>query len=84
MMKQKMNNQIYKISGQERRLEKKRLSQLKYFVKMFWFNENIDRVYGGGMEEENCLKLLQEKQKEIDELEKELSILKEEEPEFKL
>ena len=65
-----MSGQIFKISGNERRQKKKELSHLKFFVKMFWYFEDLDRVYGGGMEDEKCIKLLAEKQIEIDALEK--------------
>jgi len=51
---------IFVISGKERRTVKKELSDLKQFVKMFWYFEDIDRVYGGGMEDEDCKKMREE------------------------
>lgn len=45
----------YKVSGKERRELKKELSLLKYHVRMFWFYEDIDRVYGCGRDDEWCL-----------------------------
>ena len=59
----------YKISGVERRKLKKELSELKYFVKMFWHFEDIDRVYGGGLTDKECDDLIEEKNKEIEKLE---------------
>lgn len=39
-----MNNQpIYKINGLERRKIKKNLSELKSFVKNFWYYHNLDK-----------------------------------------
>jgi hypothetical protein len=39
-----MNNQpIYKINGLERRKIKKNLSELKSFVKNFWYHHNLDK-----------------------------------------
>lgn len=38
----------YQISGKERKLMRKELSWLKYYRKMFWFYEDIHRVYGEG------------------------------------
>ena len=49
---------MFKIHGKERKIKKKILSKLKYFVKMFWYYENIDRVYGGGLSNEECTKIL--------------------------
>jgi len=68
-----MNEPIFVISGDERRQEKKRLAELKQFVKMFWYFEDIDRVYGGGLEDEKCEKLLEQKNKEIKVLEEKLA-----------
>jgi hypothetical protein len=59
----------YKISGSERRKLKKELSELKYFVKMFWHYEDIDRVYGGGLTDKECDDLIFKKNKEIEDLE---------------
>jgi len=69
-----MNEPIYLISGKERRIVKKELSNLKQFVKMFWFYEDIDRVYGGGMKDENCQKILDQKNIEIKVLEDKLQV----------
>jgi len=49
-----MNDPIYLISGIERRKEKHHLAKLKFYVRMFWFYEDIDRIYGGGMDDEQC------------------------------
>ena len=43
----------FAISGQHRKEKKKELAKLKSFVKNFWFHEDVDRVYGGGLEEYN-------------------------------
>jgi len=65
---------IYKISGKERIKLKQELSKLKYSVKMFWFCEDVDRVYGGGMSDNSVNNLLDNMNKEILELEHKLSI----------
>lgn len=62
------------ISGTARREQKKRLGELKRLIKMFWYYEDIDRVYGGGMDDEKCHKLLTLKKKEVEALEKKLAI----------
>ncbi len=61
------------ISGKVRREQKKQLAKLKLFVKMFWFYEHIDRVYGGGMDDDACHNLLARKQNEIEMLELQLT-----------
>lgn len=61
------------ISGKLRRLEKKHLAELKNFVKMFWFYNDIDKVYGGGLSDFESIKLLAEKKKEIENLELKLA-----------
>lgn len=66
-------NEQFVISGKLRREHKQILAKLKYFVKMYWFYEDIDEVYGGGLGKEESIKLLAEKQKEIEKLELELS-----------
>jgi hypothetical protein len=63
----------YLISGQLRREKKKELSQLKSFVKNFWFYEDVDRVYGGGLDDKTCHKLIKETEEKIKILELELS-----------
>lgn len=68
-----MNESPFKISGQERREKKKELSFLKSYVKNFWHYEDIDRVYGGGLEDSLCQLRIEEAQKEIEQLESELS-----------
>ena len=69
---------MFVISGTERRQEKKKLAELKQFVKMFCqpgyrYFEDIDRVYGGGLEDVECQKLLDQKNTEIKDLEIKLS-----------
>jgi hypothetical protein len=63
----------YFISGELRRKKKKELASLKSFVKSFWRYEDIDRVYGGGLDDNTCHKILSDAEKEIKELELELS-----------
>ena len=46
------------ISGKERRAKKKEVAELKRYVKMFWFYEDVDRVYGCGLKDETCHKLI--------------------------
>lgn len=67
----------YKISGQERKEKKKHLRNLKEFVRVFWFHEDVARVYGDGMNDEEAQKLLTEKYAEITKLNKELNEYKE-------
>lgn len=68
-----MNESPFKISGQERREKKKELSFLKSYVKNFWHYEDIDRAYGGGLEDSLCQKRIEEAQKQIEVLESALS-----------
>jgi hypothetical protein len=70
-----MNNTIYKISGRDRRNKKKELSQLKHFTKMFWYYEDIDRVYGGGLEDTKCHEILEKTNTQIQKIETELKEL---------
>ena len=68
-----MNESPFRISGQERREKKKELSFLKSYVKNFWHYEDIDRAYGGGLEDSLCQLRIEEAKKEIEQLESELS-----------
>ena len=68
-----MNESPFKISGQERREKKKELSFLKSYVKNFWHYEDIDRVYGAGLDDILCQLRIDEAKKEIEELESKLS-----------
>ena len=61
-----MNERQFLISGKERREQKKRLAELERFVRMFWFYNDIDEVYGGGMDKEDAEKLLNQKKLEIE------------------
>ena len=58
----------YLISGELRRQKKKELSHLKSYVKDFWRYEDVDRVYGGGLDDQTCQKLISEAKKEIKQL----------------
>ncbi len=68
-----MNESPFRISGQARREKKKELSELKYFVKMFWHYEDIDRVYGGGLSDDECNETIAKAEEEIRMLESELA-----------
>ena len=68
-----MNNPIFVISGEERRAVKKELNILKRHVKMFWHLEDVDRVYGGGMSDEEAKEYLTKTKKEIKLLEEKLN-----------
>ena len=68
------NAPIYKIFGDVRREKKKHLAQLKAYVKMFWFYNDIDKVYGGGMDENEGNTQIEKANKEIEILENELAI----------
>ena len=77
------NESPFRISGQTRREKKKKLSFLKSYVKNFWHYEDIDRAYGGGLDDSLCQLRIDEAQREIKELELELfepsiSIIREE------
>jgi hypothetical protein len=63
----------FAISGQHRKEKKKELAKLKSFVKNFWFHEDVDRVYGGGLEDNICHKMISEASDKIKQLEEELS-----------
>jgi len=73
LTKKKMNKPEYKIHGLYRRKLKKKLSKLKYFVKIFWFHQDLERVYGGGLSDKECDMLLHETQKEIETIENKLN-----------
>lgn len=68
-----MNEPIFKISGIKRRLLKKELSLLKHSVKMFHFYNDVDTVYGGGIDEKETEELLFEKLNQIYDLEEKLA-----------
>lgn len=65
---------IFFISGKERRQVKKRLAELKRFIKMYWYYQDLEEVYGGHvLSKKESLILLAEKQTEVNELEAKLS-----------
>ena len=64
----------YIIHGKERRELKKRLSQLRLHVKMFWENENWERNFGGGMTDKEAEDYLNMRKKEIYDIETELNM----------
>ena len=68
-----MNESPFKISGQERREKKKELSSLKSYVKNFWHYEDIDRAYGGGLEDFECKIRIDNAEREIKIIESELA-----------
>jgi len=59
--------------GQERRQLKKKLCDLQRFVKMFWFYEDTERIYGGGNSDKKCDEMLNTAKARIKELEEILS-----------
>ena len=63
---------VFKIRGQERRNKKKELNQYKSFVKNFWQYEDVDRMYGGGMSDEECNDIINGVKCAISIMEKEL------------
>jgi hypothetical protein len=65
-----MNESPYKISGANRRLLKKELAELKSIENNFWYWEDIDRVYGGGLSDDECEEYLIKNRNRIEELEK--------------
>ena len=68
-----MNESTFRISGQARREKKKELSSLKSYVKNFWHWEDIERVYGGGSEDDDCNERIAKAEEEIRILELELA-----------
>jgi hypothetical protein len=68
-----MNEPQFVIFGKKRRALKKELGKLKRSVKTFWYWEDIDRVYGGGMTDEDANIYLTKTKKEITVLENKLS-----------
>ena len=68
------NAPIYKINGEARRLKKKEVASLKAYVKMFYFYNDIDKVYGGGIDEAEGEIRIAKARKEIELMENELAI----------
>jgi len=64
----------FAISGKERRLKKKELSELKMFLKYFWHYEDIDKVYGGGLSDSECNRIISETELKIKKIEDDLSV----------
>lgn len=70
----------YKISGKDRRIVKKRLSELKLFLKDFWYTHQMDKdmasFYGGSftypMSDEDAQLLYDETNEEVVLLQKKL------------
>ena len=63
----------YAISGQQRRIKKKELNELKSLIRNFWHYEDIDRVYGGGLEDHICNQIIKDTEDKIRIIELELS-----------
>lgn len=63
----------YAISGQQRRIKKKELNELKSLIRNFWHYEDIDRVYGGGLEDHICNQIIKDTEEKIRIIELELS-----------
>lgn len=73
-----MNQPIYKISGKERRKLKQRFNFLKSFLKSFWKDHQLEKdmvsFYGGNMmSDEKAKDVYSKTEKEILELEQQLS-----------
>jgi len=64
----------FAISGKERRLKKKELSELKMFLKYFWHYEDINKVYGVGLIDSECKKIISETELKIKKIEEDLSV----------
>ena len=69
-----MEQRQFLISGLDRRAKKKELAQLKQYVKMFWYYEDIDRIYGGGHSDDDCVELINKANELILKLEHQLAI----------
>lgn len=63
----------FEISGKQRRALKKELRLLKYSKRMFWFYEDINRVYGCGHDDQSCNDNLKRIDREILDLENKLN-----------
>lgn len=57
------------ISGKERRSLKKKLHELKRFVKNFHFYNDIDSVYGGGLSKIDSREIINNKMSQISRIE---------------
>jgi len=64
-----MNESPFKISGDERRKLKKEVSLLKSQIKNVWYYNDIDKVYGGGTDEDHLNKLISDSEEAIREIE---------------
>ena len=62
------------ISGKERRSLKKRLHELKRFVRNFIHYNDIDNVYGGGLSRVESKDLIKTKESEISRIENMLKL----------
>ena len=69
-----MNEPEFLIHGFERRQLKKKLAEMKQFLRMFNYYNDIDMVYGGGIDEDEKEKRLLEVQKEVNKIEFNLSL----------
>jgi hypothetical protein len=69
-----MNDPEFLIHGIERRKLKKKLAEMKQFLRMFNYYNDIDTVYGGGIDEDEKEKRLLEVQKEVNKIEFNLSL----------
>lgn len=69
-----MNDPEFLIHGIERRKLKKKLAEMKQFLRMFNYYNDIDMVYGGGIDEDEKEKRLLEVQNEVNKIEFNLSL----------
>jgi hypothetical protein len=69
-----MNDPEFLIHGFERRQLKKKLAEMKQFLRMFNYYNDIDTVYGGGIDDEEKEKRLLEVQNEVNKIEFNLSL----------
>ena len=69
-----MNDPEFLIHGIERRKLKKKLAEMKQFLRMFNYYNDIDIVYGGGIDEEEKEKRLLEVQNEVNKIQIKLSL----------
>lgn len=69
-----MNDPEFLIHGIERRKLKKKLAEMKQFLRMFNYYNDIDIVYGGGIDDDEKEKRLLEVQNEVNKIEFNLSL----------
>ena len=66
----------YLICGAERREMKKKFNALKSFIKNFYYYNDVDNVYGGGISKEEEKEVIRKATIDLEEMDKLLKMLK--------